>query len=598
MTGEEIEQLENNGCLCTDWMLVEVATSWFDPEFVRLSRFTGRIRLGANTSQPAGIYNAMLSDCTVGDCTLISNIGGVIKNYDIGYHVRIENCDAIVCDGEGNFGNGVEAKTVNEGGGREVVLFNGLTAQFAYMMAMYRENPALTGNLRKIALTECGKVDSNRGFIGNGAWVAGCGKLLNVNVGEAAVIEGAGVLDNGTVNSSQASRARVGAGVKAYNFICAEGSRLDNGAIIERCFVGENCRIDQYFSATDSLFFANSDLANGEACSVFAGPFTVSHHRSSLLIAGYFSFFNAGSGSNQSNHLFKTGAVHQGIHERGCKFGSNAYVMLPAREGAFSVVMGRHTSHHDTKDLPYSYLVEEESKTYVIPGANLRSFGTGRDMAKWPTRDKRVAKHDIINFAEYNPYIGEKLLAAIGISEKLLAKEGRDVHTLNRIRIKTPLLKRGLETYRLALDALLGALLKAGAETARHASPHWVDMAGMFAPADEINALTEGIASGIVNDLDAINSHLARINKNYGVYAKAWALSVLREQLGHEPSPQEVADAITKGTAAAQAIASIRQEDSAKDDEQVMTTGYGIDACCDPQTAQADFAAVRKSQRG
>ena len=41
------------------------------------------------------------------------------------------------------------------------------------------------------------------------------------------------------------------------------------------------------------------------------GPYTVSHHKSSLLIAGMFSFFNAGSGSNQSNHLFKSGAVHQ-----------------------------------------------------------------------------------------------------------------------------------------------------------------------------------------------------------------------------------------------------------------------------------------------
>ena len=66
---------------------------------------------------------------------------------------------------------------------------------------------------------------------------------------------------------------------------------------------------------------------------MFAGPYTVSHHRATLLIAGYFSFFNAGSGANQSNHMYKSGPVHQGVHLRGCKFGSDAYVLLPASTG-------------------------------------------------------------------------------------------------------------------------------------------------------------------------------------------------------------------------------------------------------------------------
>ncbi len=596
LTVEEIGRLESNGCMCPDWTLVEAASEGFDTKFVRQSRFVGRIRLGANSAQPAGVYNAMLADCTVGNNVLIQNIGGVIKNYDIADNVRIENCGAIVCDGEGNFGNGVEVKAVNEGGGREVTLFNGLTAQFAYMTAMYRENPEFTAAMKKIALAERGKIQAGRGYIARGAHLAGCGKLLNVNVGEAALIEGASNLRNGTVNSTEESPAYVGGGAKAFDFICAEGSKVDNGAILERCFVGEGCRVDQYFSAVDCLFFANSDVANGEACSVFAGPFTVSHHRSSLLIAGYFSFFNAGSGANQSNHLFKTGAVHQGIHERGCKFGSNAYVMLPAREGAFSVVMGRHTSHHDTKDLPYSYLVEEDGKTFVIPGANLRSFGTARDMAKWPARDKRRLGRDIVNFEEYNPYIGQKLIAGLKICETLLAKEAREVHIFNRVRIKPALLKRGAENYRLALDALLGSLLTLDAAPSGNACQCWADMAGMFAPASEIKALVENITAGKISDAKAINSELSRIHKNYAADAKAWALSALRERLGHGPSPEEVAAAAAKGAAAAETIAAMRREDSLKDDDKVMQTGYGIDAP-DATAAQADFEEVRKSQR-
>ena len=74
-----------------------------------------------------------------------------------------------------------------------------------------------------------------------------------------------------------------------------------------------------------------------------------------------FSFFNAGSGTNQSNHLFKCGAVHQAVHRRGCKFASGAYVMSPAIEGVYTMIMGRHTHHHDTSVFPFPDLLEQEA---------------------------------------------------------------------------------------------------------------------------------------------------------------------------------------------------------------------------------------------
>lgn len=594
LTHEEIGQLMHNGCTCRDWNLIGVAEEGFDPANYRNAMFAGRIRLGACSRASAGIYNANIVNCTLGDNVRIANIGSAMENYDIAEGVWIEDVGGVMCDGRGNFGNGVEVKAVNEGGGREIVIFNELSAQFAYMTAMYRQDGRFTDSLRKMAFAECEKIDRRRGYIGAGARLSGCGKLHNTNVGPCARIEGADVLNNGTVVSSKDSPAFVGAGVKAYDFIISRGARVDNGAILERCFVGENCRVDHYFAATDCLFFANSDLAGGEACSVFAGPFTVSHHRSSLLIAGYFSFFNAGSGSNQSNHLFKTGPVHQGIHERGCKFASNAYVMLPAREGAFSMVMGRHSSHHDTAAFPYSYLVEEEGKTFLIPGANLRSYGTGRDYAKWPARDGRTLRRDRINFEEYNPYIGQKLVEGIGICEALLAKEGSDIHTYNRIKIKNSLLKRGLALYRLALSALMGNILATGDEPAAVASLRWADLSGMFAPADEIEKLTVKIVAGELTTVEDIERQFARIYASYGNYAKAWALAALEARLGHRPSREEIANAILEGSEAASAIADMRRDDSARDDEKIMRTGYGID---DPADVQADFGNVRKGQR-
>ena len=126
-----------------------------------------------------------------------------------------------------------------------------------------------------------------------------------------------------------------------------------------------------------------------------------------------FSFFNAGSGSNQSNHLFKSGAVHQAVHLRGCKFASGAYIMSPAIEGAFTMVKGNHADHHDTAIFPYSYLMEKEGRSHLLPGANLTSYGTVRDLEKWPARDRRTVGRDVINFEEHNPCVTGAMLRAV-----------------------------------------------------------------------------------------------------------------------------------------------------------------------------------------
>ena len=194
-------------------------------------------------------------------------------------------------------------------------------------------------------------------------------------------MEGASFLSNGTVASHPGQRTYIGPGVKMRDFIVCGNSIIDNGTVAERCFFGNATRASA-LTATDSLFFAGSHCDNGEACSVLAGPYTISHHKSTLLIAGMFSFFNAGSGTNQSNHLLKSGPVHQGIHQRGCKYGSDAYMMLPALDGAFTTVIGRHKSHPDTECFPFSLLIEQEGYSWLLPGSNLATAGAAADLAK------------------------------------------------------------------------------------------------------------------------------------------------------------------------------------------------------------------------
>ena len=131
LTTAEISQLEANGCRCDDWHRVEAAEP-FRPGHYRNVRFSGDIRLGT-TEQPvmrdgkipmeAGIYNAMLHNCTIGDNVLINRIGNYIADYRIADNVIIENTDCIRMSGESTFGNGVEVSVLNETGGGVVHIY-------------------------------------------------------------------------------------------------------------------------------------------------------------------------------------------------------------------------------------------------------------------------------------------------------------------------------------------------------------------------------------------------------------------------------------------------------------------------------------------
>ena len=249
---------------------------------------------------------------------------------------------------------------------------------------MYRHRPELTERLHAMADIRARAVASERGTIGPGARIENVGIIRNVRIGEAAVLQGCLRLFDGTVVSSTDAPVLIGSGVVCTDFIVQSGSVVENGAVVTRSFVGQGVTLSKGFSCSDCLFFANSHCENGEAVSVFAGPFTVSHHKSTLLIGSMFSFMNAGSATNFSNHQYKLGPVHQGVFGRGVKCGSGSYMMLPVRVAPFTTVLGHHTGRIDTPDMPFSYILESEGSSYLVPGVNLRSIGLFRDIRKWP----------------------------------------------------------------------------------------------------------------------------------------------------------------------------------------------------------------------
>ena len=560
MTQNEIESLKEQMCSAADWNTIEVAQD-FSPEHVRYARFSGNIRLGSfrkefslagGMCKHSGIYYATLHNVTVGDDCCIENVKNYIANYTIGSGTFIENVDIILADGVSTFGNGVEVSVLNETGGCEVMIYDRLSAQLAYIMAFYRHRPSLLSKLRRMIDRYVDSVKSSVGTIGKDVVIADAGYIKNVRVGDCCKIEGAARLKNGSINSNSQAPVHIGVGVIGDDFIISSGSSVEDGVTFSRCFIGQACKLGHNYSASDSLFFSNCHGENGEACAVFAGPFTVTHHKSTLLIAGMFSFMNAGSGSNQSNHLYKLGPIHHGVMERGSKTASDSYILWPAKVGAFSLVMGRHVCHQDTTDLPFSYLIEQQSTSYIMPGANLKSVGTIRDAKKWPSRDKRKGpdKLDCINFNLLSPYTVRKMLNAVNILKELRRVSGdtSDYYAYQSGRIKSSSLANGLKYYGYAIDKFFGnslitrimnaefstldELRDAFVPRSEYGDGEWMDLAGMIAPCKAVDDILADVESCKTAELDVFNRRIAALHDEYYHYEWRWACKAMEEYYG------------------------------------------------------------------
>ncbi|MBQ8420889.1 MAG: DUF4954 family protein [Bacteroidales bacterium] len=624
LTAEEIETLKSQKCSAADWSLIEVAED-FCPEYVHYTRFSGNIRLGAfrkefslagGMKKHSGLYDTTLHNVTVGDDCCIENVKNYIANYTIGNDTFIENVDIILTDGRTAFGNGVEVSVLNETGGREVMIYDRLTAQTAYVMALYRHRPEMVARLREIIGKYVESVSSSEGYIGAGVTIVDAGYIKNVKIGDSCKIEGASRLKNGSINSNEAAPVHIGVNVIGDDFIISSGSSVEDGVTFSRCFIGQACRLGHNYSASDSLFFSNCQGENGEACAIFAGPYTVTHHKSTLLIAGMFSFMNAGSGSNQSNHMYKLGPIHQGIMERGAKTASDSYILWPAKVGAFSLVMGRHVSHQDTSDLPFSYLIEQQNTSFIMPGANLKSVGTIRDAKKWPGRDGRKDpdRLDQINYNLLSPYTIQKMLNGMAILKELQRISGvnSDAYTYQSGKIKSSSLKNGLKYYGMAVDKFLGNSLitrimnsnartlgqlhEAFAPVSEYGEGDWVDISGMIAPKAAVEAVLDDIQNGKLTGADEINARFAAIHSSYYDYEWKWAYKVICEYYDVDlaaVSAEKLRELVNRWKTSVVSLDNLVYEDARKEFSLSAMTSFGADG--DEKQRMDDFEQVRGS---
>lgn len=623
LTDSEIAALRSQGCSAEDWSAVRVSEPFY-PGRIQQVRFSGTNHLRAFTadtmlpggiSAPSGIYRSHLHDCRVGRDAYIAEVR-LLARYDIGAQAVIENVNSLVVDGETGFGNGTRLNIVNEAGGRPLPVYDRLTAQIAFLLVFYRYRPELIERLEELINRYVAGRTAARGRIGSGARIRNVSEMVNVEVGEYAELTGAHSLERGTIRSCREDPARVGAGVIARDFIVLEGARISDGAMLQSCFVGQAVSMGKQFSAEHSAFFANSEAFHGEAVSLFAGPFTVTHHKSTLLIASLVSFFNAGSGTNQSNHMYKLGPVHQGILGRGSKTGSLSYLLWPSRMGPYTAVLGKHASNFDTSDLPFSYIAEEDGRSVLTPAMNLFTVGTLRDSKKWPARDKRkvTGKLDLMTYELFNPYTVGKVLKGMEILKNLYETADRDLEYVKYqgISIKRLMLKMGIKYYDMAVNIYLGNVLIARLEPLLQekipfqkmlerlapvpgdSGGEWVDLAGLILPEDSVHALIDTIEAGQFEDPDQVAGAIRSAGEQYRQHEWAWCVELLQKRYDtplSEFSREQLMEVVTTWRETTGRLHNMILNDALKEFDPAARIGYGINSS--DAVKQADFEAVR-----
>jgi hypothetical protein len=276
--------------------------------------------------------------------------------------------------------------------------------------------------------------------------------------------------------------------------------------------------------------------------------------------------------------------------------------------------MGRHYRNSDTSDLPFSYLIEHEDESILVPGVNLRSVGTVRDARKWPDRDRRKDPNrlDFINFKLLSPYTVQKMLNGCDLLGDLKATSGENTEyfTYHNVKIRNSSLDRGIKLYQIAIDKFLGNCLIKGLEDKQFASVaelraalapdtdigtgKWVDLAGLFAPKQAVQNMLSDIENGAIGTLDQVTERFRSMHDQYGRYEWAWVAHVLQQRLGKtidDITAEDVIELTTKWKTAVLELDQLLYADAKKEFAATIQIGFGVDG--DEETKHRDFAAVR-----
>jgi hypothetical protein len=243
--------------------------------------------------------------------------------------------------------------------------------------------------------------------------------------------------------------------------------------------------------------------------------------------------------------------------------------------------------------MPFSYLIEEQGESMLMPALALKSYGTIRDIEKWKSRDKRVLKRDNICFEEFNPYIVGKMLRGVDILTRLQEEDPEaKSYNYNRTTIRSAMVTRGIKLYNSAIAASIGALLEGGDYTTpRYDGSEWIDIAGEYAPLGEVERIMSKISDGELS-LEEIKQEFDALMREYKDMAAAYAYGLLWQLTGSQPDSEDVASIIASSRNVLARMREVTEADRQRDTGLDMMVGYGYDYRDEAEQA-ADFRNTR-----
>lgn len=519
--------LEKQGCEAQSWQKVSVKDG-FEADKLLNVRFLGSVRLGVYTDLPLGkdhfqrygIRNALLEDVTIGDDVVIDNVTGIISRYDIGSNTIIRNVGDLVFRPQTLEKEPLTIPVLSEAGSERIFVTSRLSSPLASLMLRHSHDKEMCQKFAKIAEKSFPSQYSERGFIGGNCLIANTLSVENCQLQEGTRIENAARLSNVRCLSLNGEAPVIGSGVIMDSCTVLGKCQIDNFSRLSRCFVSENTRITNGFLAENCVITVNCHLSAGEAVSCFLGPFTVSHHKSTLLIGAAYSFYNAGSNTNFSNHAYKMGPIHKGELRRGAKTASSSHVLLPATIGGFSMIMGKVSTHPDTAAFPFSYVFGEGLRTRLLPAKNLFTVGTLRDTGKWQVRDGRSPSGRLspITLSWLNPKTATALKRATELLQRLLNQSQDGQIAWQGCYIKRSDAQQAIHLYTLGLKLFMGETLQKTCHNnilKGQKTEDYTDLGGLILPESEAEKLAQLIKSGEITSQEQAEDSLNAANDQY-----------------------------------------------------------------------------------
>jgi len=436
----EIEALKLGGSTADDWSNLLVLEG-FNPNLVAECRFYGKVRIGRLSDSflefhdlrlRVGLYNCTVISCDIGNDSALHNI-----NYMS--HVVVEercilfNINELITTDHAKFGNGVviegEEEEVriwleiaNENGGRKVLPFDGMLPSDAWIWSKYRDDEVLME--RFIEMT--GKVrDSCRGrygSIGKETVIKDCRVLKDVKIGERAYIKGCNKLKNLTINSDADRPTQLGEGCELVNGIVGYDCHVFYGVKAVRFILNDHSNLKYGARLINSILGSNSTISCCEVLNSLIFGSHEQHHNSSFLCAstlkGQSNMASAATVGSNHNSRSSDGEI---VADRGFWPGLSVSLKHNSRFASFCLIAkGAYPAELDVP-LPFT-LISNNEKTgelQLMPGYWFRynMYALARNAAKTAGRDKRLVKHQELEFDWLAPDTVDQMRAARRILE-------------------------------------------------------------------------------------------------------------------------------------------------------------------------------------